>query len=236
MKEGVASPDRIQRATEGAEPLVTVGRYSWFTRLNHWTLAGSFIILSLSGLALFHPSLYWLTGLFGGGQNTRAFHPWVGVVLMAAWAIMFIRFWPYNLPDRTDVAWLKEGRSILRGDEGNVPEVGRYNAGQKFVFWSFGVLVPALFLTGLAIWDQYFYGWTTIPQKRVAILAHALLAIGMIVVWITHAYAAVWVRGTLRAMTRGYVTGGWAWRHHRKWLRDLVSGAGKNTPPATPAE
>ncbi|MBS0561518.1 MAG: formate dehydrogenase cytochrome b556 subunit, partial [Proteobacteria bacterium] len=22
------------------------------------------------------------------------------------------------------------------------------------------------------------------------------------------------------AMTRGSVTGGWAWRHHRKWLRE----------------
>jgi formate dehydrogenase subunit gamma len=25
-------------------------------------------------------------------------------------------------------------------------------------------------------------------------------------------------------MTRGQVTGGWAWRHHRKWLRELVGG------------
>ncbi len=24
-------------------------------------------------------------------------------------------------------------------------------------------------------------------------------------------------------MTRGTVTGGWAWRHHRKWLRELAS-------------
>ena len=44
----------------------------------------------------------------------------------------------------------------------------------------------------------------------------------MICVWIVHVYAAIWVRGTIRAMTRGQVTGGWAWRHHRKWLRELV--------------
>ena len=25
-------------------------------------------------------------------------------------------------------------------------------------------------------------------------------------------------------MTKGKVTGGWAWRHHRRWLRDLVAG------------
>ena len=36
----------------------------------------------------------------------------------------------------------------------------------------------------------------------------ALLAIGMITVWIVHFYAAIWVRGTIQAMTRGYVSGG----------------------------
>jgi formate dehydrogenase subunit gamma len=30
------------------------------------------------------------------------------------------------------------------------------------------------------------------------------------------------VKGTVRAMMRGSVTGGWAWRHHRKWLRQEV--------------
>lgn len=226
----------IQAASAHAEPQVTVSRYSALTRVNHWTLAICFVTLALTGLALFTPDLYWLTNLFGGGQTTRWLHPWIGVVLIVAWLIMFARFLRWNIPDRTDIAWLKEGKAILSGDEGNVPEVGRYNAGQKFVFWAFGFLVPALFLTGLVIWDQYFYAWTTIPQKRAAVLGHALFAVGMITVWIVHAYAAVWVRGTLRAMTRGYVTGGWAWRHHRKWLRDLV--AGRKTPPAatTPAE
>jgi formate dehydrogenase subunit gamma len=45
-----------------------------------------------------------------------------------------------------------------------------------------------------------------------------------ICVWIVHVYAAIWVRGTISAMTRGQVTGGWAWRHHRRWLKDLVTG------------
>jgi len=35
-------------------------------------------------------------------------------------------------------------------------------------------------------------------------------------------------------MTRGSVTGGWAWRHHRKWLREIVTGKPKD-PTATPA-
>ena len=205
------------------EPRVTVGRYSVFTRINHWTLALCFILLSVSGAALFHPSMFGLTALFGGGQMTRWLHPVIGCVLMFAWLVMFVRYVRFNLPEKSDAAWLASTGAVLRGDEEAVPEVGRYNAGQKLVFWAFAVLVPALFLTGLVIWDQYFYDWTTIPQKRVAVLAHALLAIGMITVWIVHAYAAIWVRGTIQAMTRGYVSGGWAFRHHRRWLRDAVA-------------
>jgi cytochrome b subunit of formate dehydrogenase len=31
-------------------------------------------------------------------------------------------------------------------------------------------------------------------------------------------YAAIWVMGTIPAMARGTVTGGWDWRHRRRWL------------------
>ncbi len=206
------------------EPRVIVGRYSLFTRINHWTLAVCFVLLAVGGAALFHPSMFGLTVLFGGGQMTRWLHPIIGCVLMFAWLVMFLRYLRFNLPEKSDVEWMKHGAEVLRGEEEKLPEVGRYNAGQKLVFWSFALLVPCLFVSGLVIWDQYFYDWTTIPQKRIAVLAHALLAIGMITVWIVHAYAAIWVRGTIQAMTRGTVTGGWAFRHHRKWLRDVASG------------
>jgi formate dehydrogenase subunit gamma len=84
------------------------------------------------------------------------------------------------------------------------------------------LLVPVLFFTGLMIWDVYFSSYTTIEQQRVAVLIHSLAAIAAIVIWIIHVYAAIWVRGSMQAMTRGYVTPGWAWRHHRKWLRSLA--------------
>ena len=86
------------------------------------------------------------------------------------------------------------------------------------------ILIIVLICTGIVIWDQYFYPLTSIEQKRWAILVHALAAVTIICVWIVHVYAAIWVRGTIGAMTRGQVTGGWAWRHHRKWLKELVTG------------
>jgi formate dehydrogenase subunit gamma len=203
---------------------VTVDRYTKSARINHWITATSLVLLALSGLALFHPSLFFLTGLFGGGQWTRAIHPWIGVLLFFSFAGLFIRFWRANLWRREDGTWLARLRDVLAGNDEKLPEVGKYNAGQKAVFWGMSLLIIILIASGFVIWDQYFSEYTTINQKRVAVLIHALTAVVIICLWIVHVYAAIWVRGTIGAMTRGRVTGGWAWRHHRKWLRELVGG------------
>jgi formate dehydrogenase subunit gamma len=203
---------------------VTVDRYTKGARINHWITATSLVLLALSGLALFHPSLFFLTGLFGGGQWTRAIHPWIGVLLFFSFAGLFIRFWRANLWKSEDGTWLARLRDVLAGNDDKLPEVGKYNAGQKAVFWGMSLLIIILITSGFVIWDQYFSQYTTIDQKRVAVLLHAAAAVVIICIWIVHVYAAIWVRGTIGAMTRGRVTGGWAWRHHRKWLRELVGG------------
>jgi formate dehydrogenase subunit gamma len=203
---------------------VTVDRYSGGARINHWITATSLVLLALSGLALFSPALYFLTDLFGGGQWTRAIHPWLGVVLFFSFAGLFIRFFRANLWTPEDGTWMARLRDVLTAHDERLPEVGKYNAGQKAVFWLMSILIIVLISSGLVMWDQYFYGYTNIEQKRLAVLVHSMAAITIICVWIVHVYAAIWVRGTISAMTRGHVTGGWAWRHHRKWLRELVGG------------
>jgi formate dehydrogenase subunit gamma len=203
---------------------VQVDRYTGGARINHWITATCLVLLALSGLALFHPWLFFLTGLFGGGQNTRTFHPWIGVVLFFSFFGLFVRFWRANLWKREDGTWLAQLHDVLTGREERLPEVGKYNAGQKAVFWLMSILILVLITSGFAIWDQYFAAFTTIEQKRIAVLVHAAAAVAIICVWIVHVYAAIWIRGTIGAMTRGQVTGGWAWRHHRKWLKELISG------------
>ena len=205
------------------QPPGTLARYTTAARINHWITAGTLILLALSGMALFHPSLFFLTALFGGGAYTRAIHPWFGTVLLVSFALLFIRFVRHNLWDRDDTRWMGAIRRVLANDEENVPEVGRYNAGQKLVFWSMTLLILVLFASGMVIWDTYFFGYTSIEQKRVAQLIHSLAAIVIIGVWIVHVYAALWVRGSVQGMTRGVVTAGWSWRHHRKWLRETAS-------------
>lgn len=221
------------------EAHMQVPRYSGTARINHWVVAISFVLLMISGLALFHPSLFWLTGLFGGGATARWLHPWLGVVLVVGFIGLFLRFFTANLPETTDWVWLARLRYVLAGREEYLPEVGKYNAGQKFVFWSQAILVAVMFVTGIGLWPAglaYFedlLGFkATIDQRRMAAVLHASAAVLTIAIWIIHVYAAIWVRGTISAMTRGSVTGGWAWRHHRKWLRKEVEKEPRGPQPA----
>jgi formate dehydrogenase subunit gamma len=209
---------------------ILVRRYSGSARWNHWIVAISFVVLLLSGLSMFHPSLF-VAGetLFGSGWMARWIHPWAGVALTVAFLGLFIRFLPANLPHFSDFTWFAGIRHVLAGHDEYLPELGKYNAGQKFVFWSQMVLTCMLFVTGIALWDanlpiiEAYTGFhPTIDQMRWAAVIHATTAVLTVLVWIIHAYAAIWVRGTIPAMVQGTVTGGWAWRHHRRWLRREV--------------
>ena len=215
--EPIQPGDEIHRG-----PPITVNRYGPAARVNHWVTALSLILLALSGLAMFHPSLFFLTGLFGGGQTTRWIHPWIGVVLFVSFFIFFFQLWRANLPNKVDIQWASQIGDIVAGNEEKLPEVGKYNAGQKLIFWSMAFFILLLIGTGVVAWEQYFGQLTSIQTQRVALLAHAIIAVLIILVFILHVYAAIWTRGTLRAMTRGTVTGGWAYRHHRKWFKELA--------------
>jgi formate dehydrogenase subunit gamma len=204
-------------------PRGTLIRHATVTRVNHWLTGLCFVLLLLSGLSMFHPMLFFLSNLFGGGQWTRAVHPWIGCVLLVSYAGLIVQFWRDNLWSRDDIAWMRAFDRVLVNREDGVPELARFNPGQKFVFWAMALLVPVLFLTGLAIWAIYFASYTSIEVQRVAVLIHSLAAATAIIVWIVHVYAAIWIKGSVRAMTQGWVTPGWAWRHHRKWFRSLAA-------------
>ena len=201
---------------------VEVRRYIAFTRWNHWFTAICFIALMLSGFAFFHPSLYGLTALFGGGQTTRWLHPFVGIALTVSFLGMFFQLVHLNIIRREDLVWTANIKDVITGHEERLPELGKYNFGQKTVFWGMFWLILALLITGVMMWYQYFPYLVSIETRRIAILVHAVSAVLIVLVFILHIFAALWTRGTLRAMTRGTVTGGWSWRHHRKWLRDLA--------------
>ncbi|MET0348698.1 MAG: cytochrome b/b6 domain-containing protein, partial [Rhizobacter sp.] len=97
----------------------------------------------------------------------------------------------------------------------------KYNAGQKLVFWAFAVSLLLLFFTGFMFWSPWFVGFFPITLRRIAVVVHAVSAVVLVLSVIVHVYAAIWVQGTMRAMTRGTVTEGWARHHHPRWYRGL---------------
>jgi formate dehydrogenase subunit gamma len=207
-----------------------IPRYNTFQRLNHWITAVLFVLLTLSGLAMFYPWLYFLSDLFGGGGATRATHPWLGVALAVSFFILAIQFLRNNIPNGDDVKWMRNFKKVVTNEHEGLPDLGKYNAGQKGVYWSQVFLIGILLVTGLIVWQTYFGSWTTIPTQRVALLIHSLAAVIAITVIIVHIYAGIWIKGTGRAMTRGTVTGGWAYLHHRKWLRNVLAKGAAQQP------
>ena len=84
-------------------------RYDNNTRMNHWAIALLFFGAGLSGLACFHPSLFFLSNLFGGGVWTRILHPYMGVLMfLAPWAYFMAAF---SNPGHDDNETLKKYKS-----------------------------------------------------------------------------------------------------------------------------
>src|SRR6266404_5567551 len=148
-------------------------RYTAGTRINHWIVAISFVLLALSGLALFHPALFWLTNLFGGGPWTRILHPFIGCVMAAAFYLLGVQFWRDNRMQQRDWIWLRKINDVVGNREENLPEVGRYNAGQKLLFFVLVVCLIGLLLSGIVIWRVYFSELFSIGVIRAGALLHA---------------------------------------------------------------
>jgi len=215
----------------------TVKRHPLDVRIAHWVAAVSFILLGLSGLAFFTPSLFFLTALFGGGETARWLHPWLGVALALSYLVLTVRFIGSCLWAPEDTAWMAHLSDAMSGREEKLPEIGTFNPGQKLYFWGMALMIAVLLVTGVIIWQAYFSALTTIATQRIAVLIHSIAAVLAILGFIVHIHMVTWEPGTLRAMLNGTVTGGWAWKHHRKWLRQVVGAKrGKPRVSAPPAE
>jgi formate dehydrogenase subunit gamma len=195
-------------------------RYTASERANHWLLGICFILLALSGLAFFHPAFFPLAQLFGGGVWARILHPFLGVVMAVSFLSIFLRFRELNVMTPADKEWLSRAGEMVDGNDHNMPEQGKYNGGQKMMFWVIAVCMLALFVSGVLLWRAYF-GFP-VNAVRLGAVVHSATAALMIGVIMVHVYAAIWVRGTVRAMVYGTVTRAWAKQHHRAWYRQVT--------------
>lgn len=208
-----------------------IQRYTDRERVNHWVTALLFLAAAFSGLALFHPSLWFLSAFVGGGNWARILHPFLGVLMFLAFGFLALRLWRDNRWTAVDREWMKNAGPMLRGDKHELARAGKYNAGQKAIFWLFAVCLLVLLVTGVLFWQPYFAPAVPVTLKRVAVLLHAIAAFLLVLGVIVHVYAAIWVKGSVRAMTRGTVTEAWAREHHPLWARDAVAEPPRRVPP-----
>jgi formate dehydrogenase subunit gamma len=208
-------------------PGAEIPRYSHAERLTHWAVAVAYVGLFFSGLALFHPYFYWLSALFGGGPFLRILHPFLGVTLAVLFAAYAVRLVPDNHLTASDRRWLGRMFEFMNKRGEGEPVEGKYNAGQKVMYWSMVGVIGVLVVTGVLMWRPYFAPHVPVTPRRVAGVLHAIAAFVMFVGIGVHVYAAYWTKGSMRAMTRGTVTRAWAKFHHPGWYAKV---AGKDAP------
>ena len=198
-------------------------RTRFVDRAVHWTVVICFFLVALSGIALFFPTLQWLTQTFGTPQMGRILHPFFGVLTFVMLMFMFFRFVKHNLPEREDISWVKNIVEVLKGNEHHVADVGKYNAGQKMMFWTIMSMIFVLLVSGIIIWRPWFADYFPIPAIRYSLLIHAVVAIVLIHAILIHIYMAFWVKGSIKGMIEGRVSKPWARKHHPRWYRKLMA-------------
>ncbi len=194
-----------------------VVRHSLYVRVVHWWVTLFFILAFLSGWALFSPRFYFLSNFFGGGYSARLLHPWFSLLFTVGLILMFGHWRSQMRWEAADTNWLKNFKRYMGYEE--IPDVGRFNAGQKLYFWAvlLGGLVTLLtgivmwFLTSFPLWLRYL----SYPLHDIV-----FFLFGVAVIY--HIYISLFaLGGTLRAMTRGTVTKSWAKVHHPRWYEEV---------------
>jgi len=197
-------------------------RFSTRERLVHWIVALCFILLALSGLAFFHPFFWPLVQFFGTGVWARISHPFIGLLITVVFFLEFMNLRKLNQLTSDDWTWIKHMREIVASPGNDVPVQGKFNGGQKLLFWAVSACILLQLLSGLVLWRAYFSFPVTLV--RWAAVIHAAAGAFMIALIIGHIYMAIWNKGTIRGMLYGKVSRAWALFHYEGWYRQMTGG------------
>jgi len=188
--------------------------------LNHWALAGSFFVLTVSGFGfLFH--LEQIGSLFGGFNQMKGIHNWAGVVFSVSLFLTIFHYLPVSLRFGADeIKWFMVGGGYL-SRKVTVPPQDELNAGQK-VYYLF------LLLAGIAIAASGFVIWfrPVVPDiRKWVLLSHLIhnISFDLLVIAIpVHIYLGSFANpGAIKIMITGMVPLEWAREHYPKWVRKM---------------
>ncbi|BCX17900.1 MAG: formate dehydrogenase [Geminicoccaceae bacterium] len=222
----------------------TIERFNGLERFAHWLTATTFIVLALTGLNLMFGRTLLLPLV---GKDTFAvltqwgklLHNYLAFGFMVGIALMFVLWVWYNIPNRYDVVWILKGGGLFGGSH---PPAKRFNAGQKFVFWSVILLGFSLSLSGLQLLFPFTFSFfdstfaflnhwvgTSLPtglspmaEQQLAVLWHGVVSVVLIAIVIGHIYiGSIGMEGAFQAMGSGRVDLNWARQHHDLWVAEL---------------
>jgi formate dehydrogenase subunit gamma len=230
----IIGPLRILAGRSGQ----TVLRFKAFERFSHWLTATSFVILGLTGLNITFGKIVLLPliGPYAFGQISQLakyVHNFVSFAFVAGLVLIVGLFLKDNFPSKVDIAWLKQGGGFIRGRHA---PAGRFNLGEKLVFWFSLAGGIAISVSGFLLLFP-FYG-TDIAQMQLVQVVHAVVAVLFIALILGHIYiGTLGTEGAFEAMGSGEVDLNWAKEHHDVWLAEQVArGNGPQHPVTEPAE
>jgi formate dehydrogenase subunit gamma len=201
-------------------------RYDFGERLTHWTAALSYIYLLLTGLAFWSPWCFWLAAILGGGQISRTLHPWVGLIFFLAVMYMYSMWSSQMHATESDKQWWRSLKHYVQNEDDKMPPAGRYNAGQKMLFWSFFYSAILLLLTGIVLWFPERIPWSFRWLRYISVFLHPVVALATIANFMIHIYMSVFAeRGAIDSMVQGDVSQHFVKRYHPEWYKEIVGGS-----------
>lgn len=205
-----------------------IERFTPGERALHWSMALSFVMLALSGITILFGKhvlmpLFGLT-LFGWlGFLCKNIHNFIGPVFTISIILFFVKFVKDNLPSASDMKWMTKFGGLLSGEH---VSSGRFNAGEKVVFWGgvvgLGLIISASGLVLDMLMPAIEYSRATMQIANITHIVAALLAAAMVM---GHIYlGTVGMEGAYASMRTGYVDDTWAKEHHDLWYAEIENG------------
>lgn len=198
-------------------------RHRRASRLIHWSVAITFFLSVFSGMPIWSPIFGWMASLVGGLEVARIIHPYVGVLFFIFAGVQFFHWLGDMRLTQQDRGWLNPSKlmAYMRYEDDPETEGGKYNPGQKFLFYAVTLGAVALLLSGIPMWFPKEFAPIV---RELSYLLHDITFIFFVVGIITHIYLGTAAEpGTFRSMTRGTVTRPWARLHHPGWFRQVTS-------------
>jgi formate dehydrogenase subunit gamma len=183
--------------------------------LNHWILAGSCILLMVTGFAFLF-QIEAIGAVFGGFNTMKSVHNWGGVVFCVSLVYSMRHYLKDALHyDADDLQWFKVAGGYL-SQKVTVPPMGKYNPGQKLYYLAVVVAGAAIALSGFGIWFMK-------DNPTVMLISHLIhnVAFSIFVLAVpVHMYLGTLANpGTFQLMVTGKLPLDDAKKRYPKWMK-----------------